>query len=112
MSNPKPTDARGRDINIGDFVCYTTNTRESGLAFGFVRMIKERAGVINQYDPSSRTWNLVPHTHFRIAVNQTDAFGNPKYVTKYDPIQRDYVKTPHEKKSGLVNHSSDKFLRL
>jgi hypothetical protein len=112
MSKPVATDARGAVLGVGDFVCYTVNTRGSGLSFGHIFKIDEKQVTRYTYDPV--TYDRTPYQDidFIIVVAVTDAFGNTVFETEWDSANRQHVTTTKPTKSGRIAHHKLKFLKL
>ena len=117
-----PVDVKGVPLQEGQLVCYTTNSRGSGLQFGTVRKIYEKTETRRQYDYRTRSYtNPVPVTSYRVSFNVTDVDGKPRMQTEYDstiPNPESYngfgkhVETDNQVVSGIIDYQSNKFLIL
>lgn len=112
MGRPVPKDANGIQIQIGDLVCYTTNSRDSGLGFGRVATIKETPTTISVINHITQQWDRVPSLSFRISVQLTDPRGNPRIAKRYDTATGRYEDYEVTSRSGQIIHAPHKFLIL
>lgn len=121
----EPKDARGAVLTEGAFVCYTTNSRDSGLSFGHIKKIQTKHEQVRRYDYTTKEHKMVWRTEHKIRVNVTDAFGKPKMQTEWDPTAPnpenvdwggngfgDHVETDRQVVSGMIDHSEAKFLLI
>lgn len=119
-----PVDVRGIPLTEGALVCYTTNSRGSGLQFGTVRKIHEKVHNVRPYDYATGTYGPpTPKTSYKVSFNITDVDGNIKYQQEWDadaPNPDSYNGTgfgkhvPTDKPcvSGIIDNEAGKFLIL
>lgn len=104
---PIPTDARGNDIQVGQLVLYTTNREGGAFEYGTVIDIKTAHDFYDYTARGGDKWDAYTH---RIRMARTDIDGNPKM--EYEWLNGKREDTDVQQKSGLVNHSPNKFLIL
>lgn len=121
-----PVDARDVPLNVGDFVAYATKDRDSVLQFGTIFKIKEKVDERPVYDPDTRKYTgTEPYTTYKIQMLKTTPQGQPVFDTVWDRSAPNpenvkwggdgfgkHVLTDNQSKSGFVEYSASKFLRV
>lgn len=120
-----PTDAKGVHLIEGQFVCYTTNDRDSGLQFGHIKTLSIKTQSKQVYDYQSQKSEMRDFQEVRIVVLITDAHGVPKMQTEWDSTAPNpdsvqwggngfgkHVEIDKQCVSGRIHHHADKFLVL
>lgn len=114
MNKPLPLDVRGNLLAVGDFVCYTTNSRGSGLNFGHIDAINEKN--TQRYDWEGPLDNRVrittPWIEYKIVVAVTDVDGNPKFLEEFDRNTRTWIANGRRRKTGQLEYSASKFMKI
>lgn len=77
-------DASGRALRKGDFVAYSGGAGRrsgTGLKFGYVFALKEKTVDKNVYNQTTKQYDKVPETHYRIQVVTAERRWNYSHQT-------------------------------